>query len=534
MKATVFTNGNLCTHNSRRSVGDSIASLGGRIVWIGDYKECLEAFPRGIKPETRDLCGKTVIPGFIDSHIHLLGFGLNLQVLSLVGVTSIDELKARVKQRAFETQEGGWLIGRGWDQGQFSDKEYPTRYHLDEVAGGRPVFLIRSCGHIAVASSKALEIAGINRDIQDPTGGVIDRDSRGEPTGILRESALGLIQSCIPKIELEAMEGALAKATQYVLSKGITSVHTNDGQAGFWGTMDLYRRVREKGLPLRVYWDVPGELFEELSNSSLRTGDGDDYLRIGSVKLFADGSLGGRTAALESSYSDDPGQNGILVVSEEDLNEMVWKSHSIGMQVAIHAIGDRAVKVSLEAIDHAQSKLPEYDLRHRIVHAQILTPDLISEMKRVGVVADIQPKFLSTDMLWALDRVGPQRMQWSYSWRSMLKAGIPLAGGSDCPVEDPDPLYGIYCAVTRKDMDGNPPSGFFPNERLEIDEAVDLFTLGGAYGAHEEKKKGRLSRGNLCDFVVLSDDIYSVDPDHIKDLQVLLTVIGGDVVYEKA
>lgn len=534
MKATVFTNGHLCDGDGIYSGCDSIASFGGRIVYIGDYKDCLDCFPRGVKPEIRDLGGNTVVPGFVDSHIHLLGFGLNLQVLSLVGVTSIEELKEKVRERALETEEGGWVIGRGWDQGLFLEKDYPTRYHLDEVAQGHPVFLVRSCGHIAVVSSKALEIAGINRDIEDPKGGVVDRDSHGEPTGILRESALGLVQSCIPKMETEAMENALTKAAQYVLSKGITSVHTNDGQAGFWGTMDLYRRVREKDVPLRVYWDVPGEFFEELSNSPFRTGDGDDYFRIGAVKLFADGSLGGRTAALESDYSDDPGNNGILVVSEEDLKDMVNRAHSIGMQVAIHAIGDRAVTVSLEAIDYAQSRLSEYKLRHRIVHAQILTPTLISEMKRVGVVADIQPKFLSTDMLWALDRVGPERMQSSYSWRSMLKAGIPLAGGSDCPVEPPDPLLGIYCAVTRKDMHENPPSGFFPNERLTVDEALDLFTLGGAFGAHEEKKKGRLSRGNLCDFVVLSDDIYSIDPDLIKDLSVLLTVVGGDVAYEKA
>ncbi len=533
MKATVFTNGHLCDGDGIYSGCDSIASFGGRIVCIGEYRECLDSFPRGVKPEIIDLGGNTVIPGFVDSHIHLLGFGLNLQVLSLVGVTSIEELKEKVRERALETEEGGWVIGRGWDQGLFLEKDYPTRYHLDEVAQGHPVFLVRSCGHIAVASSKALEIAGINRDIEDPTGGVVDRDSYGEPTGILRESALGLVQSCIPKIETEAMEDALTKATQYVLSKGITSVHTNDGQAGFWGTMDLYRRVREKDVPLRVYWDVPGEFLEELSNSPLRTGDGDDYFRIGAVKLFADGSLGGRTAALEFDYSDDPGNNGILVVSEEDLKDTVHRAHSIGMQVAIHAIGDRAVKVSLEAIDYAQSRLFEYELRHRIVHAQILTPALISEMKRVGVVADIQPKFLSTDMLWALDRVGPERMQSSYSWRSMLKAGIPLAGGSDCPVEPPDPLFGIYCAMTRKDMHGNPPSGFFPNERLTVDEALDLFTLGGAFGAHEEKKKGRLSRGNLCDFVVLSDDIYSIAPDLIKDLSVLFTVVGGDVAYEK-
>jgi len=534
LKATIFTNGDLRTSGNDLITGGSIGSLGGRIICIGDYEECLNAFPRGVKPETRDLGGKTVMPGFIDSHIHLLGFGLNLEQLSLVDVASVEELKEKVRERALETEEGGWIIGRGWDQDQFAEKRYPTRYDLDEVAGSRPVYLVRTCGHIAVASSKALEIAGITKDVEDPTGGAIDRDSRGEPTGVFRESALGLVQSCIPKADVEATETALAKGIQYVFSKGITSVHTNDGQGGFWETIDLYRRVQGKGFPLRVYWDIPSEFFEDLSNSELRTKDGHDYFRIGAVKLFADGSLGGRTAALEFPYSDDPGNHGILVVSEEELMEAVYKAHIHGMQVAIHAIGDRAVRVSLDAIEYAQNRFPVYDLRHRIVHAQILSPELIARMKSLRVVADIQPKFISTDMRWAVDRVGTERMKWSYAWRTMLEEGIPLAGGSDCPVEPPDPLYGIYCAVTRKDMNGNPSSGFYPEQKMTVDEAVHLFTTGAAYAGHEENKKGRLSPGYLCDFVVLSDDIYCVDPEEIKDLEVLLTVVGGQVVYEKA
>ncbi len=256
-----------------------------------------------------------------------------------------------------------------------------------------------------------------------------------------------------------------------------------------------------------------------MTETPLRTGDGDDYFRIGAIKLFADGSLGGRTAALETPYSDDPGNNGILVVSEDELREQVYLAHAQGMQVAIHAIGDRAVKVSLNAISSAQSRLPVNRARHRLVHVQILSPLLITEMRRVGIVADVQPKFLSTDMHWAVDRVGNARMRSSYSWRTMLRAGVPLAGGSDCPVEPLDPLYGIYCAVTRKDMEGEPPIGFFPNERLPLDEAIKMFTAGGAYGAYEEHKKGSLIPENMCDFVALSDDILTVSPDDIKGLR---------------
>ena len=534
MKARVFTNGNFRVSGRDLRRRETLAALNGRIVRVGDYDECMDAFPAGARPQVTDLEGKTVLPGFVDSHLHLLSLGLGLRNVSLVGVDSIQELKSRIRQRAFESPEHSWVIGRGWDQDRFRDKRYPTRKDLDEVSEGRPVYIVRACGHIAVASSKALEMAGISRSTQDPPGGAIDKDAYGDPTGVLRETAQGLVKSHIPDAGPDIMEDALKKAIEHVFSKGITSVHTNDGQAGFPGTMELYKKVQHQGFPLRVYWDVPGDFLTDVTETPLRTGDGDDYFRIGAIKLFADGSLGGRTAALETPYSDDPGNNGILVVSEDELREQVYLAHAQGMQVAIHAIGDRAVKVSLNAISSAQSRLPVNRARHRLVHVQILSPLLITEMRRVGIVADVQPKFLSTDMHWAVDRVGNARMRSSYSWRTMLRAGVPLAGGSDCPVEPLDPLYGIYCAVTRKDMEGEPPIGFFPNERLPLDEAIKMFTAGGAYGAYEEHKKGSLIPGKLCDFVALSDDILTVSPDDIKDLETVLTVVGGEVVYRKA
>lgn len=533
MKARVFTNGDFWVTGRDVRRRDSLAALDGRIIRIGDYDECLDAFPRGMKPDVIDLEGKTVLPGFTDSHIHLLSFGLTLQDIPLADVNSIEAVKARIRARAAEMPEGRWILGRGWDQEVFAEKRYLTRKDLDEASGGRPVFLTRACGHIAVASTRALEIAGITRDAQDPPGGAIDRDAYGDPTGILRESALELVRSHIPPASRELMEHLLKQAMEHALSKGLTSIHTNDSQLGFPGTMDLYRKVQEQGVPLRVYWDIPVEFMQDLFKTPLRTGDGDDYFRIGAIKLFADGSLGGRTAALEEPYSDDPGNRGILVTPEQELREQVYLAHTHGMQVAVHAIGDRAARVSLEAISSAQSRLPVNHIRHRLVHVQILSPHIMSEMRRAKVVADIQPKFISTDMRWALERVGPTRMRSSYSWRTMRRAGIPLAGGSDCPVEPLDPLLGIYCAVTRKDVEGNPPLGFFPNEKLTLDEAVRLFTMGGAYGAHEEHRKGSLVPGKLCDFVALSEDIASVSPDDIKDLEVVLTVVGGEIAYRK-
>ncbi len=531
MRARIFVNGNFWAPGRSGLRNNSLSTLGGKILCIGDNQACMDAFPARIKPEVTDLEGKTVLPGFIDSHLHLLSFGLTLRDLSLSEVTSIDELKATIATKAAETPKDGWILGRGWDQEAFAEKRYPTRKDLDEVSGGRPVYLTRSCGHVSVASSKALHIAQVTRDSQDPPGGAIDKDPYGDPTGVLRENAQGLVRAHIPDVDDNIMEDALKQGMEHILSRGITSVHTNDGQAGFPGTMDLYKRVHSQGFLLRTYWDVPSTLMPDLFDTPLRTGDGDDYFKIGAIKLFADGSLGGRTAALEEAYSDDPANWGILVIPPKELQEQVYFAHAHGMQVAVHAIGDRAAKVSLHAISSAQSRIPGTSARHRLVHVQILSPHLITEMRRIKAVADVQPKFISTDMRWALDRVGIDRMRSSYSWRTMLRAGIPLAGGSDCPVEPPDPLFGIYCAVTRKDMDGNPPSGFFPNERLTLDQAIGLFTMGGAFAAHEENKKGSLTPGKFCDFLVLSDDITSVDPEMIKDLKVVQTVVGGKTVY---
>jgi len=534
MKAKLFVNGKFRGFWRDTRKKEALSAYEGRIIYIGDRKSAANAFPAGAKPEVVDLEGKTVLPGFIDSHLHLLSFGLGLRNLSLSDVRSIEELKDKIRERAKRAKDGEWILGRGWDQDVFREKRYPTRKDLDEASGGRPVYLTRACGHIAVLSSKALEIAGVTRETPDPPGGSIDRDAYGEPTGVLRESAQKLAQAKIPKPGPQVMLKALKDAMKYVLSRGITSVHTNDGQLGFSELMELYRKAHQERIPLRVYWDIPWEFVSELAQTPLRTRDGDDYFRIGAVKFFADGSLGGRTAALEEPYCDDPSTCGILVTAQDELKERVYTAHALGMQVAIHAIGDKATRIALDAVNYAQMRLPTRSLRHRLIHVQILSPMLITEMKRTRIVADVQPKFISTDMRWAVERVGINRMRSSYAWRTMLRAGIPLAGGSDCPVEPPDPLFGIYCAVTRKDMDGNPPGGFFPNERLTVEEAIKMFTLGGAYASFEEDRKGTLEPGKLCDFVVLTQDPHEISPEEIKDLEVLMTVVGGEIAYKKS
>lgn len=532
-EAVLFQDGRFHVFPHETREREALAAYHGRVLYVGDREDARNSFPAGTQVKVVDLEGKVVVPGFIDSHLHLMSLGIGLRHLNLNDVSSISELKELVAERAKTAAIDEWILGRGWDQDLFAEKRFPTRKDLDEVSGGRPVCLTRACGHLVVVSSKVLELAGITRETPDPPGGVIDRDAYGDPTGVLRESAQGLVSGKIPEPGREALLESTKAAIKYLLERGITSVHPNDGYAGVQGTMELYRDAREAGFPIRVYWDLPYDLLDELIQWPLRTGDGDDYFRIGAVKIFADGSLGGRTAALEQPYSDDPTTSGILVLTEEELRERVYKAHALNMQVAVHAIGDRAVRVALEAIGYAQSRMTRERPRHRVIHAQILSPGLVSEIKRNGAIADVQPKFITTDMRWAQERVGLRRMRSSYAWHTMLKAGVRMAAGSDCPVEPADPLWGIYAAVTRKDMEGRPKTSFFPNERITVEEALRMFTVGGAYAEFAEHRKGTLEPGKLADFTVLSENLFRVRPDDIKDIKVEMTVVGGQVAYAR-
>lgn len=533
-RAVLYCNGKFLTLSPSKPTAESVASYGGRIIWVGDRKECIDAFPPGVTFDEVDLQGRVALPGFRDSHLHLLSFGLGLANLSLHGVKSIEDLKARVTEASLGVAPGEWIIGRGWDQDLFREGRYPSRFDLDEAAPGRPVYLIRACGHVGVASSKALEIAGITENTPDPPDGAIDRDESGQPTGILREAAQSLLLRHIPKPGPETLKGALKAGMRRALKAGLTSVNTNDGQAGFQGTLDLYKDVMQSsGIRLRIYWDVPWDFFPELLETPLRTNCGNEFFKVGAIKLFADGSLGARTAALEFSYEDDPGNAGMLTASQEELSEQVYRAHAAGMQVAIHAIGDRALRIALSAIASAQARIPWPWRRHRIVHAQVVSPELVREMRRNRVVADIQPRFIDTDMRWAESRLGKARMRYAYAWKTLLRAGIPLAGGSDCPVEPIDPLLGIYAAVTRKNEAGEPEDGWYPEEKLTVEEAIKLFTSGAAFSAFQEDLAGVIEPGKFCDLTVLNQDPLAVAEDDIKDIEVVMTVVGGEVAYSK-
>lgn len=536
MADLALLNANVITLDPARPRAQAIGIRAGRIVAVGDNDEVRGAMTGAGAPEV-DLAGQTAVPGLIDSHLHLLEFGLSLDRLQLFDVRSLDELTRRVAAAAGTRPAGAWILGRGWDQDRFAERRYPTRADLDRAAPGHPVFLSRACGHVTVANSLALRLAGVGAGTPDPPGGRIDRDDRGEPTGVLRENASRLVREVIPEPTYAELRDALRRAIRAAQAAGLCGAHSDDVRtAGSVAAMlQMYRELlgeRAAGrLPFRVQVHVDGTYRDQLWESGLRTGDGDPWFRVGALKLFADGSLGGRTAALRHPYADDPGNSGMYIWPREAFHALVDESHRRGMQVAVHAIGDGGAELAISAMVAAMRRTPRQDPRHRVIHCQVMGPDLIRAMAEHGLIAEIQPKFVTTDMAWADARVGPERARYSYAWRSLLHAGVRCAGGSDCPIEPIDPVLGLYAAVARQDLDGQPPGGWHPEERLDVMEALALFTLGAAHCGFEETTRGSLQPGKLGDVTVLDADPTSLAPSALKNLRVALTVVGGHVVH---
>ncbi len=527
--------GDILTMDPLRPRASALLALGEHILAVGDDAtiraeyEALRGLQGVATADPIDLRGRAVVPGLIDSHLHLLWYGFFLQQVDLNGTASIGEIKTRVADGVSRSKPGAWVQGGGWQQDTLAERRMPTRHDLDEVAPDNPVVLHRVCYHAVAVNSLALRLAGITADTADPPGGVIDRDPQtGEPTGILREHATGLVAASIPEPSQADVLEALRLASRRASAAGLTSVHTNDGPGD---TILAYLTLRETGeLTVRAYFDTTMEPDNEAA-LTLPPRLGDNWVRVGAVKMFTDGSLGARTAALRAPYSDAPSTSGLPVFAPEQISMMVRKAHARHRQVAIHAIGDRALDIALDAIEGALATQPRADHRHRIVHAQIVAPDIIERMARLGVVVDIQPKFVTGELVWAPDRIGPGRLPWAYCWRRMLAAGVRCAAGSDCPVEPLEPLYGIYAAVTRSDMEGAPAEGWIPEERLDPVTALRLFTLDAAYGAFEETIKSGLEPGKLADFAVLDRGRRPRRAARDQGPQVQMTVVGGRIVH---
>lgn len=514
----VLINGNIITMNPKQPRAQAIAIKYDKIVEVCTNNE--------IKPWTNkntkiiDLKGKTVTPGFIDTHVHIRGFGRSLTTIDLRGINSIKKIQQKLKEQVQKTPKDKWIFGHGWDQERFKERRYPTKRDLDESSPNNPVILRRVCGHICVVNSKTLELANITKETRSPLGGKIDKNPQtGEPTGILRENAMDLIQKIIPEPDEKELMGACVLACQKAVEAGLTSVHWIIDSPT---EINVIQKLRAQNkLPLRVYILIPVEFLDYLVRLGLQTGFGDNMVKIGCIKILADGSLGARTAALKEPYSDHPKTKGMMLYALEELSMLMIKAHKAGFQLAIHAIGDHTVEVVLNALEEALSRVPRKNHRHRIEHASVLNKKTIQHMKKLNLIASVQPHFVVSDF-WVVDRVGPERARWVYPFKVLIKEGVTVAGGSDCPVEPINPLLGIQAAVTRET---------FPEERITVDDALRIYTINAAYASFEDDIKGSIEVGKLADLVVLSKNPLTVELDKIRDIAVKMTIVGGKVVY---
>ncbi len=514
----ILHNGRIYPEVDKPKWVEAIAVWNGRVLQTGSDRDILKS--RGRSVSVLDLKNHTVIPGLSDSHIHLLGYGTLLRTLDLNGTRSISDIQKAVKAAANKKPGASWIVGRGWDQEKLREARYPNRKDLD--AESRPVLLRRVCGHIAVANSPALALARIDHNTKDPEGGEIERDgASGEPTGVLKEQALALVQDAVPKDHGEART-AIAAAARRLARLGLTSLHCIVEDLF---ELRLLRQMKEEGkIPQSLYAILPLTLLKDAIATGLATETGEANFRVGGVKLYLDGSLGARTASLTDPYNDEPSSTGMLTMGEEELERVVEDAAGSGFQLSIHSIGDRAVERAVDAIEKANSLRRGTTLRHRIEHASLTPPRLLSRMRTGRIIGSVQPRFIFSDS-WALKRLGPRRINHLYPFRSMLQAGIRLAFGSDAPADHPNPFEGVWSAVTRP--------GLPPSERLTVPQALACYTKTSAYACFSEAYRGTLEPGNRADMVVLDKNPFTCKLEELRTIQPLATYVEGRVVWSR-
>jgi predicted amidohydrolase YtcJ len=509
----ILTNCDIITMNSSIPHAEALAIRNGKIADVGTNHKIERWIGKGT--EIADLNGKTVIPSFIDAHAHMIALGHPLPWVELRGVSSIKEIQSKLQKKVRETRKGKWIQGRGWDQELLKERRYPTRWDLDKVSPYNPVILNRICGHVGVANSRALEIAKIDKEKVASLGELVGRDLRtGDLTGILREEAMEMVWN-MPEPADEDLLDACSRACAEAAKAGLTSVHWVA-----YKPSEIYalQRLREQNrLPLRVYLMVPKEYFDDFKDKLVN----DPFLKLRCVKIFSDGSLGARTAALQKPYADEPATKGILTHGLDELKMIVREANEAGFQVAAHAIGDSAVGQTIRAFRETGGKAMARRYRNRIEHASVLNPHLIRQIKELGLMVCVQPHFLISDF-WVSKRLGPKRARWTYPFKSLMRSGIPVAASSDAPAEPISPLLGIWAAVTRES---------FPEERVSVKEALEAYTINAAYFSFEETVKGSIEVGKFADLTALSHSPFKIEPEKIKDIKVEMTIVGGKIVY---
>ncbi|MEE9231361.1 MAG: amidohydrolase [Acidobacteriota bacterium] len=525
----ILINGHIWTGWEEHPEVQAIALRGGRIVAVGD-----DADIRALAgPSTRidDLGGKHVVPGFIDSHTHFIEGGRYLQGIDLRDARSEREMTSRLGRHASRLPPGRWIQNGNWDHERWNPVRLPSKHSIDRFTPDHPVSVSRLDGHMVLVNSLALSLAGIRRDTPDPPGGRIDRDASGEPTGILRDTAIDLLAAVIPALTPDEMDEALVAALSHAASLGVTSIHDNSSFAD----LETFRRARAQGaLTLRVYARTPLNEWKRHLDEIRRHGRGDEWLHLGGLKGFMDGSLGSHTAYFFEPYNDEPQTVGLLredLFPVDRMSSQIRNANAAGLQVTVHAIGDRANSMLLDMFEEAESAAGSQPHRLRIEHAQHLRASDIRRLASQGVIASMQPAHIVDDGSWAEKRIGPERCRTTYAFRSLLDSGVRLAFGSDWPVASLDPVWGVYSAVTRRTIDGRNPAGWIAEEKISAEEALTAYTRDAAFAEFEEHRKGILRPGYLADLVVLSRNILAISPEEIPQVRVELTLVGGSTVF---
>jgi predicted amidohydrolase YtcJ len=523
----VITNAKIRTMDAKRTVTRSIAIWNGWIIAIGSDADTKPLI--GSKTRVIDAGGKTILPGFNDAHVHFMETGSQLSSVDLRSAKTPDEFVERIRDFAAKLPKGRWILGGKWDHENWKPNNLPTAAMIDAVTPDNPVFIDRLDGHMALANSLAMKLAGVGKDTKDVDGGLIVRDMAGNPAGVFKDAAMNYIYKAIPDSSPdEQMEAAIA-ATNHAASLGITSV--NDVSAG--SDVGVYQELLRQGkLKTRIYACSTLADYKRWERAGIHSAFGGPMLRVGCLKGFADGSLGSTTAWLFDPYLDDPKSTGLASDEIPQIPAEVLAADKAGLQVEIHAIGDRANAVILDAYENAEKVNGPRDRRFRIEHAQHLRQQDIARFGKLKVVASMQPFHIIDDGRWAWKRLDEKRLKGTYAFRTLLETGAVLAFGSDSPVAPLNPLFGIYAAVTRRTLDDKFPNGWIPEQKISVDEAVRGFTFGSAYGEFQENVKGTLEPGKVADLVILSEDIFTIDPITIRGVRVLTTIVDGKIVFE--
>lgn len=524
--ATMVIVGRVWTGDIHRPKAEAVAIRDDKIIAVGSRDDVLKL--RDSQTRLIEAGDGLVVPGLIDSHVHLIDGGLQLASVELRDAKSREEFVRRIGEFAKKKRPGEWITGGDWDHTLWGG-EMPTRDWIDAVTPDNPVWINRLDGHMALANSAAMAAAKVSDDVANVTGGEIVRDAAGRPTGVFKDNALSIIDRVQPDPTMQQQVDATLAAMDYLAARGVTAVH----HMGTWQHVEVFRLVERRGqIKTRIYACTPLSQWEHLAKEVQERGHGSDWLRIGGLKGFVDGSLGSHTAAFLEPFTDAPGDRGLLVNTPEDLEKWTMAADKSGLQVVVHAIGDRAIRTQLDIYERVTAAHGERDRRFRIEHAQHISPDDLPRFAKLKVIASMQPYHCIDDGRWAERSIGPKRSETTYAFRSLLDTGARIAFGSDWFVAPPTPIEGIYAAVTRRTLDGKNPDGWVPRQKINVEEALTAYTIGAAYAGFNEDKMGSLEPGKLADMVVLGRDLFETPPADLNTVPIRMTIVGGKIVYE--